>query len=499
MKEEATDSYGHVLKYTGVFGGVQGLNLLIGLVRNKCVALLLGPEGMGLVSLFNSTVNFISQATNFGISFSAVKHVSELFDTGDEVAIRHFIKVVRIWSLLTALLGMLVCVAAGPFLSSFTFSWGNHSLHFILLSPVVGMMAITGGETAILKGARRLRALAVIQVYAVLAAFVITIPLYYFFGQAGIVPVIALMALATMLLTIRYSYKLYPLRIKSEKGVLGEGTAMVKLGLAFVIAGVLGSGAEMLIKAYLNVVGDLDIVGLYNIGYMLTISYASIVFSSMENDFFPRLSAVPRGDVVTQNLTINRQIEVSLLLISPMLAFLMLALPVIIPLMFSNMFLPVVPMARIALFSMYLKSLSLPMAYTNLAKGNSTGFLLSETAYYLAFVLLVVFGYSRWGLVGTGVALVMSYVVELVVVYVYIHFRYHYTVSGAVIGYFLVQLLFGVAVYAAVLFEATWLGWGLGLMLVLLSTLFSMLVIRKKTSLWNALVQRWFRRRQIGV
>ena len=47
-------NYSHILKYTGLFGGVQGLNIMIGLVRNKLVALILGPEGMGLISLFNS-------------------------------------------------------------------------------------------------------------------------------------------------------------------------------------------------------------------------------------------------------------------------------------------------------------------------------------------------------------------------------------------------------------------------------------------------------------
>ena len=92
MKEEREDSYSHVLKYTGIFGGVQGLNIVIGLVRNKIIASLLGPGGMGLASLFNTTVNFISQSTNFGISFSAVRHVSELFDQGDEERICHFIK-----------------------------------------------------------------------------------------------------------------------------------------------------------------------------------------------------------------------------------------------------------------------------------------------------------------------------------------------------------------------------------------------------------------------
>lgn len=209
MEEKHSDSYDHVLKYTGVFGGVQGLNILIGLVRNKIIAKLLGPAGMGLNSLFNSSVNFISNATTFGISFSAIRHVSELFEEGDEQKIAHFIKVVRGWSLLSALLGMLVCVLLGPALSNLTFAWGNHTLHFILLAPAVGMMAITGGETAILKGARQLKSLAIVQLLNVILALIVSVPVYYFYGQSGIVPVIVMMAFIAMALTLRQSYRLY--------------------------------------------------------------------------------------------------------------------------------------------------------------------------------------------------------------------------------------------------------------------------------------------------
>lgn len=152
MKDSNKENYSHVLKYTGVFGGVQGLNVLIGLVRNKFVAVLLGPGGMGLVSLFNTTVQLISQATHLGISFSAVRHISEYYDAGETEKAAHFVKVVRGWCLLTALLGMLLCMVLGPVLSNTTFAWGDHTLHFVLLAPAIGMIAITGGETAILKG-----------------------------------------------------------------------------------------------------------------------------------------------------------------------------------------------------------------------------------------------------------------------------------------------------------------------------------------------------------
>ena len=76
-KTNKTDSYSHVLKYTGVFGGVQVVSILVGIIRNKFVAMILGPAGMGLVSLFNSTINLLSNSTNLGISMSAVKNNQE--------------------------------------------------------------------------------------------------------------------------------------------------------------------------------------------------------------------------------------------------------------------------------------------------------------------------------------------------------------------------------------------------------------------------------------
>ena len=36
-------NYRHILKYTGIFGGVQGFQLVMGLLRTKLMALLLGP------------------------------------------------------------------------------------------------------------------------------------------------------------------------------------------------------------------------------------------------------------------------------------------------------------------------------------------------------------------------------------------------------------------------------------------------------------------------
>ena len=477
MTKENDELYSHVLKFTGLFGGVQGLNVLIGLVRNKFVALLLGPGGMGLVSLFNTTVQLISQATHLGISFSAVRHISEYYDADNTEKVAHYVKVVRGWCLLTALLGMLVCIVLGPFLSSATFSWGNHTLHFILLAPAIGMIAITGGETAILKGQRKLGALALVQIVAALASLVISIPIYYFFWQAGIVPVIVLMAFVTMCATMWFSLRLFPLQFGGTYGILGEGMEMVRLGVAFTLAAVIGTAAEMLIRSYLNVVGDLDVLGLYNAGYMLTITYAGMVFSAMETDYYPRLSAV-QHDIQATNETVNRQMEVSLLLVSPMLAALIIALPVVVPLLFSQEFLPVVGMAQVAALAMYMKVLTLPVAYITLARGYSLSYLFLETSYFVVFVILIFFGYRYWGLFGTGVAITLAHVFEYLLVNGYAYKKYGYRSSATVYGYAIVQVALGLLAYILTLVADGYLYWAVGALVVMLSGLLSLKALR---------------------
>lgn len=495
MSENEKGAYGQVLKYTGIFGGVQGLNVIVSLVRNKLAAILLGPAGMGLVSLFNATVAFISQATGFGISMSAVRHISELTESGDEAQRTYYIKVVRAWSLLAALLGVLVCVAIGPFLSSNTFAWGNHTLHFILLAPAVGMIAVTAGETAILKGTRQLKPLVVVQTFTILATLILTVPAYYFFGQAGIVPVIVLMALVTLLFTVNYSWRLYPLQLSGSKGILGDGMEMIRLGVAFTLAGIVGAGSEMLIRSWLNLQGDLDAVGLYNAGYMITVTYASMVFSAMEADYFPRLSAV-NGDVAATNETVNKQTEVTLLIIAPMLVGMIVLLPVLTPLLLSEKFMPIVAMTQVAALAMFFKAITLPAAYITLARGYSLLYLSLETAYFIVFVLLMMYGYRHWGLLGTGIAITAANVFDFFMIHTVAYFRYGYKMSSAVMRYSAIHILIGLLAFFTTITVDGFVYWVFGIGLSLVSLLFSLLILHQKTHLWAALMKRlpWLRR-----
>ena len=490
MKELRNGSYGHVLKYTSLFGGVQVLSIMIGLVRNKAMAMILGAGGMGFNALFTSMQNFASQCTNLGITFGAVPRLSELHERQEDEMLRYYIQVIRLWSIIAALLGVVFCVVVSPLVNLLSFTWGDHTLHYAMLALAVAMGAITGGETAIMKATRQLGKVAKAQILTVIAALFVSVPLYYCYGHSGVVPAIVLIAFVTMIITLSYSYYSFPFRFYFCRSMLRDGVGMIRLGMAFIVAAAIGSASEMAIRSYLNVVAGMDDVGLYNAAFMITITYSGLVFSAMETDYFPRLSGVANDMEVTNDM-VNKQIEVSLLLLAPMLVALLAGLPVLIPMLFSSEFLPMVEMAQIAVLAMYFKVLTMPVAYITLARRLSLSYLLLETSYFVVLVVAIVCCYQWWGLWGTGLAIVIAHVAENLLVMGYAMWKYGYRITSSVVSYATSQMVIGFTAYAVTLLFDGWGYWITEAALTIVSTAYSVYVLRQKTRLWERLTRRF--------
>ena len=452
------NSYRHILKYTSIFGSVQGLSIAVGLVRNKAVALLLGPNGMGVCALFNSTIALMTEATNLGLPTSAVRSVSDAFENDSTAALERHIAAVRAWTVCAALLGFVACVLLGPLFSEVSFSYGNHTLNYIMLAPAVSLGIITASETAILKGTRCLRTLVWTQLAIMVSSLVIAIPIYWMIGNRGIMPVILLSALAQTAITLWFSMRKYPLHLHGFTTLLREGRPMLALGLAFVVTGITGKGAEVFMRYFLsNSEGGDTVVGLFNAGYMIAVTYAGMIFTALETDYYPRLSGCG-GDLVHLNNMVNKQVEITTLLIAPMLLILMIAQPIVIPLLFSEKFVAIVPMSQVCLLAMYAKAVSLPAAYITLAMANWRAFVTLEALFSLFLCIAMPFCYNHWGLLGTGIAIAATQCFDAIIVWSYAAYRYRCHMLFNSIRHLVVQV--GLAAVTYILIrndvEMTW-------------------------------------------
>ncbi len=486
----AEKQYRDILKYTGLFGGVQGLNMAAGIIRNKLTALILGTYGYGFISIYNSASALINNSTNLGISFSSVKDLSRIWHDEDEAAARDYVDVIRFWALLASLLGIIVCFLMAGYLSELSFGTAERINDFRILAFVVGLTTFSATELSILKAVRRISDVARISLYSAVSSIFIVIPVYYLLREDGIVPGLLLLAIGVAMITAYYTFRLYPLRRSIFDGSnLRKGIPLVKLGLSFIIAGVFGSGAEYLIRAYMSNVGGVDEVGLYNAGYAISVTYMGMIFVAMENDYFPKLSTLC-DKVKERNSLMNSQIEVALWLISPMIAGLLLFMPVILPLLYSGKFLPAQDMILWTTMYMFFKALILPVAYLTLAKGDSIAYMILELIYDLFFVGISVLCYSVWGLKGLGISLSVAGFFDLILIGAFAYRRYGFVYSRRIVITVAVQLPFIIAMILLFQYERNIVSWIAGSLITAVIVSLSAYFLNKRTDIISKIMIR---------
>lgn len=158
--KEDQSSYRQIFKATSLFGGVQVINILIGIVRVKFVAVLLGATGVGIMGLLNAPLQLIISIAGLGIAFSAVRNISEAHGTGDESRIGITILTVKRWTRFTGLMAAVITLTLSPLLSQWSFGNSDYTWAFVWLSITLLLQAISDGQKAILQGMRRLQDLA---------------------------------------------------------------------------------------------------------------------------------------------------------------------------------------------------------------------------------------------------------------------------------------------------------------------------------------------------
>ena len=121
--------YKNIFKTTFLFGFVQVFNIFVKVGINKVVAILLGTAGMGVISLFQYAVSFLSVSCGLGINQSSIRDISEARERGENNRIDLTISFVKSIIRYTSLFGVVVTICLSPVLSRWTFGNGNRGVN----------------------------------------------------------------------------------------------------------------------------------------------------------------------------------------------------------------------------------------------------------------------------------------------------------------------------------------------------------------------------------
>lgn len=485
---ESKTSYRQIMKATSIFGGVQVLNIIIQLIRSKVVAVLLGPAGMGIMGLLQTSISLVSSATNFGLGTSAVRDVSEANSTNNQEKISKTISIIRKLVWLTGVLGMVITIALSPFLSKLTFGNYDYTIAFVMLSVTLLFSQLASSHAVLLQGLRKTSWLAKAKVYGSVFGLIISLPLYYLYGTEGIVPAIVLSALVLLGVQYWFASKVkIGFMVLSFKEALHEGKDMMKLGFLLSLSGLIAVVASYLVRVYISNTGGVVDVGLYSAGFAIIGTYVGLVFSAMSTDYYPRLAAVSQSNDESK-LVINQQAEIAILILAPIIMIFLVFIKWVVILLYSQQFAPVNDMILYAALGMFFKAASWAVAFLFLAKGASKLYFWNELITNIYLTLFNILGYKFFGLTGLGISFLLSYILYFIQVVVLTKIKYEFSFSTAFIKIFVINLILGVFCVASLKLISTPYSHICGSILILTSLYYSLAELDKRLQLKQILV-----------
>ena len=478
--EEKHSSYQQIFKATSILGTVQVFNIVISVIRSKVVAVLLGPAGMGVVSIFTSTIGLIGQITNFGLGTSAVKNIAVASETNDSNKLAKTTSVFRKLVWITGIIGFIIALLLSPFLSQIAFGNKKYTTAFVFLSITLLFTQVSTGQNVILQGMRKIQYMAKASALGAIIGLLISIPFYYYWGEDGIVPAMIFSSISLLIISSYYVNKIIIPKVDVERSVfIAESKDMIRMGLLISFSSVITLGIAYVVRIYINNVGGLKDVGLFTAGFAIINTYVGMVFSAMASDYYPRLASVTTDNDKAKTI-INEQSEIAILILSPILILFLVFIHWGVILLYSKDFVGVISMVHWSTLGIFFKALSWALAFVFIAKGVSKIYFWNEVLANVYMLILNVLGYFYFGLTGLGISFLIGYFLYFVQVFCICKKLYDFEFSRGLIKIFLIQFLLALISFIAVYCFNSYIAYSVGFIMIFLSSWFS----------WNELDQR---------
>jgi len=410
-----SSSHQEILKSSSIIGTAQVFNYLIGLVRMKVVAILLGPSGVGLVGLYVSAIGLVGTMTRLGLGESGVRDIAAASSEGADSRqiLGQTAATLRRLCWYSGIAGwLLTAIFAWP-LSQWIFESEAYAMSLAILGVVVLIDSLNAHYGAMLRGLRRILDLAKVQIISGLVSTALALLVYWRLGERGIVPVIVITALVTLGVTWLYARRLdLPQVALSSATFLTISRSLLRLGILFAFVTVLGSVVGLAIRAIITRQLGLDASGYYHAATTLTALLGGFMIQAMATDLYPRLTANIRDSAKVAKL-VNEQIQTGMLIATPLLCILLSFRDSAMSILYSSAFIPAVALMPWFLSSVFIQVISVPMEFVARAKAHIRWLSLTQCATHLSQLLIVALLTPRYGLLAAGYACLVAFILHL--------------------------------------------------------------------------------------
>lgn len=403
------DNKRKILKSTSMIGGSSLINILIGMVRTKFVAVLLGPNGVGFMGVLTNLQQLLSSICCMGVNSSGVQQIARKTSANDARGLGITVKAIRIFAWISGIGGLALLACLSPVWSQLSFKSDKYTIPIAILGLSILFSIASTFQVCTLQGFRRIDYVAKINIFGAVVGTVVGLPCYYFWRVNGVVPSLILASLASLAVSSYYARSIQIERQGFDRqAIRTELQKLLGIGLPLMLATMATTATSFFIRVLLSREAGLEAAGLYQSAFTLAGVLVNFVLGAMGTDYYPKLVSFAQDNTRIQK-EVNQQLELSLLLSVPALLGTVLYMPIVIRVLYSSKFFMAIPIMRWAIFGILGRIVSWPLSYVVLAKSKNVLFLIVEVASGIVNLGLVYVCYKLWGLQGCGIAFALLY------------------------------------------------------------------------------------------
>lgn len=404
-----------LIKSMLTIGSAQMVNILLSIVRLKALAVLLGPSGVGLLSIYNNLQGVTSTAAGLGMRSSGVRELAS--SKGAESELSRVRRVLLAAHLVQGVLAMVAVWLLRNRIAIWLLDSEEYATEVGVVGIAVLLTLLMSAHTALLQGLRRIGDLGRVTVLGALGGTVLGLAAVWFLGEDGLIWFVVAQPLTGLSVALYYTRKL-PRPTGPQLDLATSWSIwkpMFRLGSAFMLGGLVTAGTLLLVRGRITQELGLDAAGQFAAAWGITMTYVGFLLSAMATDYYPRLAELIT-DRPAAIVLMNDQAQLGLAIGGPVLLLLIGLAPWAITLLYSAEFKDAVTLLQWQTVGNVFKLAGWALGFSIIAAARARMFFFLQANFNLIFLLILWPSLTEFGIIAAGPAFSIAYVLQFLIV-----------------------------------------------------------------------------------
>ncbi len=408
--------------YTSISTAV---SFISGFIVTKVVAVKIGPAGMSYVGQYQNTIAILAMLSTLAVTSGVVKYLAQHRQQYQER--QRVISTALVIILVSSFTVSLFVLFAKDFLSLQAFKDESFADVFFLYGFFICIIAVNTLISAVYNGLKEIRYLTTINIITSLTGICFTVLFAYKLGVKGVLIANNFTALVVFVANVFILRKNKFFSLTPSLSGWNKKTAKLLFGFTIIgiVSGLVMPTSQILIRSRIINSFSAAEAGWWQAVTRISDYYLAFVTTVLSIYYLPRLSEIVEKAQLKQEII--KGYKTILPVVAAMALVIWLCRVWVVHILFSNEFLPMIPLFTFQLLGDFFKIGSWLMGFILIAKADVKLVVITEVVFAASLVVMSFFLMEKFGILGATYAFCINYAIHWIAMVI---FTRKYFVNG---------------------------------------------------------------------